>query len=227
MVDFAGVLPGWQFILFLALFFVFFVSGIVTVVVVYSRTRWNFKVVILENVDGRGYVITRRDKARLVAFGDGGEELFFLKKLKKYRIGYGKRIGPKQVAWAIGADGYYYNVTFGNLDDKLREVGILPADRNMRFANASVRKGIETTYGTKNWMDKYGTVLYFGLFLLTLMLFAGVIWYVFDKQVAMMNLNQQNLLTQKEVAELLKETLGAVDNIRSGGSGIVANPGVG
>lgn len=208
-------------ILFIAFVIFFFIVGAAIVAIVYSRKRWPFKVVILENVSGQGFTVTGRDRARQIAFGDGGEEIFLLKKLKKYRVGYGKRIGNKQIAWAIGQDGYWYNFTFENIDKKLLEMGVSPVDRDMRFANASLRKGIENRYNDKSWMDKYGTVLYFGLFVIVVLAFGGVMWFAFDKQAEIAGASLEAIKASKEVMEAASRTLTAVDNIQGGGSGII------
>lgn len=215
-------LVGWQVYLFFALVFFFLTVGGLVTFIILSRMRWPFKVVILENLAGQGYTISKRDKARLISFGDGGEEIFVLKKQKKYKIGYGKRIGKNQIAWAIGQDGYWYNFTFGDLDDKLLELGVMPVDRDMRFATASVRKGIENRYNDRSWMDKYGTILYFGLFIITLIIFGVIMYMAFNKQVEIAKTNAEAIKTSKEVMDVAKQVLSNIDTIKSGGgSGLV------
>lgn len=213
-------LVGWEFVIFAILVLLFLIVAGVTAFIILNRLRWNFKVNILENVAGKGYVIAGKDKARLIAFGDGGEEIFLLKHRKKYRVGYGKRIGTRVIAWAIGQDGYWYNITFGDLDSKLQELGVVPVDRDMRFSTSSLRKGIENRYNEKTWMDKYGTIMYFGLFVLTLLIFGGVMWFAFNKQIQIANINSKSMETTKEVMELAKQVLNNIDNVKNGGSGI-------
>lgn len=156
-------LSNWEFYLLLGMTFLFLLSGAIVAFVILSKRRWPFKVIVLENISGSGYVPTKNDRARLIKFGDGGEEIFYLKRGKKYRVGYGKRIGKNYIAWAIGEDGYWYNITFGNLDKRLAELGVNPVDRDMRFSNASLRKGIENRYDQKTFFDKYGTAITIGV----------------------------------------------------------------
>jgi len=174
--ELTNTFPSWKIILFVFLFFMFiFIGGIIAFVIL-SRLRWPFTVNVLQDIDGSGKLkIVSKDKARLISFGDGGEEIFLLKKSKKYRVAYGKRIGNKAIAWAVADDGYWYNITFQDINKKLMEVGVMPIERDMRLATASIRKGIDHRYDDKNWMDKYGAVLYFGLFLITLLVFAVVV----------------------------------------------------
>lgn len=215
-------LPGWELVLFFVLFGVFIIAGAVTVIIILSRLRWQFRVNILQDVDGSGQLkIIGRDKARPIAFGDGGEEIFLLKKNKKYKVSYGKRIGNKTIAWAVGNDGYWYNISLGDLDKRLMEIGVVPVDRDMRYATASVRKGIEQRYNDKTWMDKYGAIMYFGLFFITMLLFAGVMWFAFNQQIKVSQANAASLETAERIMELAGEVLSAIDNIKQGGgSGI-------
>lgn len=222
MVNIGGVeinLPGWELIIFFVLIFLFLLSGIITAFVISQKLRWPYKVNILENVSGSGYVPTRKDRARLVKFGDGGEEIFLLKRMKKYRTAYGKRIGARTIAWAIGTDGYWYNVTFGDLDKKLLEVGVIPVDRDMRLANSSIRKGIDIDYKQKNFMDKYGTIIAFGMLLMCIMAMGGFIWFAMKQVQEANQANLETTRTSKEVMELARQVLSSLDNIKEG-SGI-------
>jgi hypothetical protein len=218
-------LATWEFTLLLVLIFFFLASAITTAIIILVRLRWRFKVVILEGTASGNTQIVGRDRARLIAVSDGGEELFVLKKRKKYKGATGKRIGKNQVAWMIGDDGYWYNVDFGNFNKSLYEVGLNPLDRNVRLATASMRKLIEKNYGNKSWMEKYGNVLYFGMFMMVILAFAGVMWFAFDKQLQMASATKESVETSKAVMELAKEVLSNIDNIKSGtgGSGLIAS----
>lgn len=215
-------LPGWEWVLFGFLFTVFFIVGIIAAVMIVSRYRWPLTVTILEDTDGSGHMkVSRRDRARSIAFGDSGEEIFLLKKINKFRVGYGKRIGNKAIAWAVSpTDGYWYNVSFGNVDGRLLEMGLNPVDRNIRLATASARKGIENRYDHRGWMDKYGSMVYFGLFFLTMLIFGGVIWYVFEQVKDVIPALADLAKSLKEVAEANRATAIALESIK-GGSGLV------
>lgn len=238
--DYLATLPGWEFVLFIALVFIFFVGTVVTCIIVLHNLRWPFKYVVTEDVSGtNNHQITRRGRARLIAFGDGGEEIFFLKNIKKLRVGYGKRIGPKQIMWSIGGDGYWYNVTLGSIDKKLKEIGVNPVHVAVRLAMASMRKGVDSRYNKLDFMQKYGNVVYFGMFLIALMMFGGVMWFAFDKQADISNIFAQSVEAQNknldtqlaitnkqgEIVNALGEltgqgTLVSTPNTQGGGSGI-------
>lgn len=207
-------------IIFCLIGFALIVSGIIAFYIFY-RMRWNYTFTVFENVAGSGYVPIRSGRCRLIGFGDGGEEIFMLNKPKKWRVAYGKRIGRNKIAWAIGEDGYWYNFTFGNLDKRLTEMGVNPVDRDMRYAYASVRKGIDSRYDRKSFMDKYGTIISFGMLFLCILAMAGFLWVLFNQQAKIAQINNEGLQTAKQVMELAKQVLSNIDTIKSGGSGLV------
>lgn len=212
---------GWEMYIFIGTIMLFFASGLIITLVLLNRYRWKFKVSILENTAGQGYMISKRDRARLISFGDGGEEIFLLKRAKKYRVGYGKRIGQNAIAWAIANDGYWYNITLGDLDKKLMEVGVMPVERDMRFATASLRKGIEDRYNKKGFMEKWGVMIAIGLIVVAIIV-QGVSTYINIKQnVKVSENNLKASETSLKVLEASDKILGKVDNIQSGGSGLV------
>lgn len=206
-------------IIFGIVVFIFFViSGIVLFILLYRR-RWNFRYVVLENIAGTGYSITGRGRCRRMAFGDGGEEIFYLQNSKKWRAAYGKRIGKNQVAWCVGEDGYWYNINFGNLDKRLQELGVEPVDKDMRYAYASIRKGIESRYNQKTFMEKYGTIIAFGMLFLCIIAMGGFMWYTGSQATKISNANAQSLVTADKILTHSDELISHLNNLQTGGSG--------
>ena len=199
-----------------SIFLLFFIVAAVVSFVILNRLRWNWQYV---DIDSNGNII-KRGRARLISFGDGGEEIFFLKGLKKYRVAYGKRIGKNQIAWQFGSDGYPYNISFGQIDKRLLEAGVIPVDRDMRYAYASVRKGIEKRFDDRDFMQKYGTIIAFGMLFLCIIAMAGFLWVGFNGQKDITTAQNEGMKTMKEVLELLKQVLANIDNIKTGGTGI-------
>lgn len=205
-----------DWIILIGLFTLFFISGIVTTVIIFYRKRWNYRYVVLENVGGNKFTISRRGKCRLMSFGDGGEEIFYLREIKKWRVAYGKRIGKNQIMWVVGQDGYWYNSDFADFDAKLLKIGVMPIDRDMRYAYASVRKGINDRYDKKNFMDKYGTVIAFGMLFLCIIAMVGFMWFNFSQQKKIIIASNEGILASKDVTVLAKETLTQINLIKSG-----------
>lgn len=214
-------LEGWQLILFFAFVFLFLMAGAIITFVILSKRRWPFSVVVLENVAGKDLVVSLRDKARLVSFGDGGEEIFLLKRAKKYRVGYGKRIGHKQIAFVIAEDGYWYNIKFPDFNKKLLELGVMPVNNEVRLVNASIRKGISDTYKQKNFLEKYGVFIAIGMIIIAILV-QGVSTYITNKQNLKISENNAKASeTSVKVLESVDRILGKVDTIQSGGTGLV------
>ena len=210
---------GW--IIFFIFAFIFFVaSGIVTFIIL-NRLRWNYQWILLEELPNGKSQISKKGRARLMSFGDGGEEIFFLKNLKRWRVAYGKRIAKNQVAWGLGQDGYWYNVDFGAIDKRLQEAGVYPVDRDMRYAYASARKGIANRYDKKNFMDKYGTLIAFGMLGLCILAMCVFAWLNYNGQQKLATINNEGLTTSKAVMDEAANVLNGVANLKTGGSGTV------
>lgn len=211
----AAQLPGWEMVLFIALVIVFLIVGGIVTFVILSRMRWPLSYVVLEDVAGKGYSVSRKGKCRIIGFGDGGEEILLLKYINKYRIGYGKRIGTKQIAWAIGEDGLWYQSSFGDLNKTLREVGILPTSVNIRLAMSAVRKGLEKRLEPQDWMAKYGAIVGMGLLFLMLLVAGGMMWYSTQQQVKIAQTNAAAINSSFGTQQATQKTLSLIDNVLS------------
>lgn len=218
---------SWAWVIGIGLFLFFF--SIATGVTIYllSRLKWNYNWVLLQEQPNGISEVVKRGKCRLLAFGDGGEEIFYLKGINKWKVAYGKRISSKfnQVAWAQGQDGYWYNTSFGPIDKKLMEVGVYPVDRDMRYAYASARKGLDRDYDKKSFMEKYGQLISIGIvavLILGMCAFSYIMWNGFNKYTTQntestkKNIEIQNALADKQDILLTK-----MDRMLTGGSGAI------
>lgn len=225
-------LPGWQSVLFVVLVIAFLLVGGIITIVILSRMRWPLSYVVLEDIAGRGFNITRKGKCRLIGFGNGGEEIVLLKHTNKLRVGYGKRIGTKQIGWAVGEDGLWYQFNFGDLNKTLRELGIMPVSVNVRLGMSSVRKGLDKRYEEGDWFDKYGKILEFGLLIIAICILTFAVVKNSKAQIETARINSEVVNTSLKVQEANQKTMSAIDEILSrinlnsnviGGSGLVPN----
>ena len=200
----------WIVVICLFIFF-FIIAGAGAFIALY-RVRWPWKWEKYEDVNGQT-IRTAKGRMRLIPFGDGGEEVFFLKNIKKYKVAYGKRIGQKLVAWFVPQNGYWYNATFGNIDKKLMEIGVFPVDRDMRMANSMVRKGIDTRYYKQTFMDKYGVMISFGLLFFCIIAMCGFLWIGFNGQKQVANINA------KVMTDAVPKVLDKLDSILTRANG--------
>ncbi len=177
--------------------------------------KFNKTITILEDVAGSDDLEpVGKDKAMTVKTGKGGLEVLFLKKRKVYRGAYGKRMGKRAYYFAIGPDGYWYNITLGSLSKGLDKVHINPTSVNMRYQNESLMEIIKDRYEAPNFWEKYGVMItYMAFFMLVAIMF----WLYFDsfKELSPSLLESAKVL--KETSQELKKVAGALDSLKGSG----------
>lgn len=186
----------------------------------YAFFQWkvyNKTVVVFENIAGKGYVVTFKDKARLVKFGKTGEEVLFLKKKKLYRTAYGRKMGNNQYWFAIGQDGLWYNFVLGDLDAKKEMLDIEPVDRDVRMTYVAMGKLVDEKFkDKKSFMEEYGPYLINGI--VVIMVIAGM-WFLIDKtgkNLEESELRQQDMLkTQTDLASTNQKIVASLENMVS------------
>lgn len=198
--------------------FLLFIIGAVIIYFWFINRLYNKKIIVFENISGQGYQPTIRDTARLVSIGDGGEELLFLKKKKVYRTAYGKKMGKNTYWFSVGQDGYWYNCVLGDLDAKMGMLDIEPIDRDMRYMHVAVRKNIQERYRKIKFMEKYGTIVFNGIFLIIMLVGLGFLLNQMTENAQVIN---EGLKISKSIMQSNAEVLASLDNICTGGSGIV------
>lgn len=157
---------------------IFALVGCIIVWLIYQRRTYNKKIIVFENIAGQGYQNTGKDYARVVKCGDTGEELLYLRKRRVYRTAYGRKMGKNTYWFAIGQDGYWYNVILGDLDAKMGMLDIEPIDRDMRMMYVAIGRNIKDRYKKESFMQKYGTFVLSSIFLLIMII---AIWLLMSK----------------------------------------------
>lgn len=170
--------------------------------------RWPFIATLCEERPPFGTIIVARDRARYVSLTDTGEEIYFLRNAKKFRLSHGKFIGTKAIMWVKSKrDGYWYNCSLGNVDKKLLELGVIPTSRTARLEQAAMRKNITGRFeNEKDFMEKWGQTIGIGLILITIII-AGISQYMLYDKAA------ETKSVDLETAKLNKEVLDRLDRI--------------
>lgn len=163
-------------ILLIILFLI--ILGVVTIFLVIHYRVYRYKIIVFEDIAGQGYQPVLRDRARLVKIGDGGEEVLFLRKKRVYRSAYNRKMGRNTLWFAVGPDGYWYNIVLGDLDAKMGVLDVQPVDRDLRYGNVTVRKTITERYRKVSFFEKYGVVLMSTLAIIIIII--GM-WFLLDK----------------------------------------------
>jgi len=184
----------------------------------WDKRRYKYKIEIYENLGGTRYVKTGIDLARIQKVGDQGEEILVLKKRKKIVTSYNRKMGDNLIWFAVGQDGYWYNVTLGDLDSKQGMLDIEPIDRDMRYSHTAIRKNYNDRYNKPKFMDKYGSIIMLGIFLIIIIIGVG---YLINRLAGVATSLNQPIQTLTELTKLNKEIITGLDNVCSG-SGIKA-----
>jgi len=211
----AGLGTGmmWMFIVFLALC----VGGVIFYFI-WDWLSYKKKIVLFENLGGRQYVMSGTDRAKVIRVGDGGEEILKLKKRKCFRTAYGRKMAKNTYWFAVGQDGYWYNIVLGDLDAKKGELDIEPIDRDMRYMHVAIRKNIQQRYHKEKFMDKYGVWLMSGIFLLIMI---GGLWFLIDKMAEISSSNAGVLDATGKLVSKSADLITAIERMQTGGSGLV------
>ena len=203
----------WVFVLFLMVI----VMGVI-IWLVYQWRIYNIRVIDWEFNQSGGWR-RRKDKARLLKVGDGGEEIMLLKRKKQLRGAYGRKMAPNEYWFARGQDGYFYNIVLGDIDAKMGMLDIEPIDRDMRYMHVAVRKNAADRYTKQSFLDKYGTFIAGALILIILL--AGT-WFNLDKQAENIAAGSQVQQSTNELVQAQERILTSLDNILNGGQGLQA-----
>lgn len=196
----------------------FILAGCIIMYMVLMNKKFNKKIIKFENISGQGYQPVGKDRARLVKIGDGGEEILYFRKEKTYRTAYGKKMGTNTYWFSKGQDGYWYNVLLGDLDAKKGMLDIEPVDRDMRYMHVAIRKNITERYRKIGFMEKFGSLMINGLFLIIMLV---GLWLLIDQIGELMNQAIQAMKAAEGTTELIKQALASVDATCSGGTGLV------
>lgn len=209
--NFGGLALGLTFIG--ALILILLVFGAILVFIL-TQSKYKIKIVAFENT-GEGFLPTIKDRAKIVKAGQSGEVMLYLRKSKTYRVAYGKRMGKNTYWFAVGDDGYWYNITLEGIDDNFKRLNIKPIQSDMRYAYASMMKLIGERYNVETFWQKYGGMI-IGITGLAVVIILN--WLLFREYVTVTNGLNAAVEASKELIEASRELLGAANNAR--GSGI-------
>jgi len=196
----------------------FVIAGCVIMYIFLMNKKFNKKIIKFENISGQGYQVVGKDRARFIKIGSGGEEILFFRKEKTYRTAYGKKMGKNTYWFAKGQDGYWYNVLLGDLDAKKGMLDIEPVDRDMRYMHVAIRKNITERYRKIGFMEKFGSILVNGVFLIIMLI---GLWLMLDQIGELVQQLISTSAANEKTLELITNALGKVDTMNSGGTGIV------
>lgn len=215
-VNFSNAFGGtWTYVLIALLVFM----SIALLLWLYmTNKKYKYKIVLFENIGGQGYKVALKDRARIIKVGDGGEEILYLRKQKTFKAAYGRKMGKNTYWFAVGQDGYWYNFLLGDLDAKMNMLDIEPIDRDMRYMHVAIRKNIQERYRRETFMQKYGTIMINGIFLIIMII---ALWLLIDQIGELIGQATSAVEAAGKMIDPAVKALAKADTICAGGSGIV------
>lgn len=217
-VDVSGFLSGtW---LYIAVVFFIGLILIVGVAVMLFMMTYNRKVILFENISGRGYQPILRTRARIIKVGTSGVEVLKTLKGREIITAYGRRMGKNSYWFAKAHDGYWYNIILGDLDVRLNMLDIEPVDKDVRMFHAARNKLTESSYGEqKGWIEKYAPSV---ILLFTVIVLMVGLYVVAGKISEGQETTAQAAEINQETIKIANDVLSKIDSIKRGGeSGIV------
>ena len=222
-----GVLPevslasvgNFAFIAILTVVIIIIVGGFVALWAIWyiTKKKFNKTIKIFEKIDGR-YKPTITDKAMERKMGDGGDTVFYLKKLKKIVPTPSIQTGINTFWFAKREDGELINIGMEDIDLTMREAKVNYLDKETRYARASLQKINKDRYNKETFWAKYGrdilTVVFIVIVSVMLLLIAS-------KMVALIGAVNDGIEKYSMVTEQISKLLGSIDNICSN-SGVVS-----
>ena len=205
-------------ILYISLFVFLTIFGAAAVALLLFFKTYNKKVVLFDDISGQGYQPVLKTRARTIRVDKtSGEELLKTLAGKIYLSAYGRKMGKNTYWFAKGPDGYFYNVTLGDLDTKMGVLDIEPVDRDVRMFHVALNRLAHQEYGKKN---KLPTIMVgIGVFLALVILLIGM-YMVAGRFIEAANSLASTASTNQEVLKGLNDVLKALANIKSQ-SGVV------
>jgi len=175
-IDLTGFLSSsWIYVFVISLFGIILLAG---VFIFFFFTTYKRKIVLFENISGKGYQPVFKSRARGVKLGSGGEEILKTLFGGHFISAYGRKMGKNTYWYCKGQDGYWYNCLLGDLDTKQAMLDIEPVDRDVRMFHVALDRLSHQTYGKNSFMEKYGGHVFLFLFLVVLIL---GIWFIVGK----------------------------------------------
>ena len=210
---------GSAFVSMIAWLILIAVSIVIIVIIgfmIVNRRNYRNKIVIFEKINGR-FVDTGKDKAMEIKFGDLGGKLFYLKKHKKYLPPPRLQSGQRKFYYFIKEDGDWINFELSDFDEQMRQSKAHFLDKEMRYANVGIRKGLAERYKKVTWKEYLPIIVSVGFIVLI-----GILtWLLFDRWIELAGTTNDGVKVAGEIMDKANTMLGAIDRVCSGGSGII------
>lgn len=191
------------------------ISGVITYFIVLKK-QYKLTINIFERIDGR-FIFTKKDKAKKIPIGKGGDEAIMLRKHKKMLPMPTMQTGINIYWYFISDDGEWINFAPGDFDEDRLKMGAQMLDKEMRYARTSLQYMQKERYdGAPTFMQKYGGLIAYTILIL---ITAVGLWLILGRFSEIMGATDTAIDKAGELLEQSRRILGTVDAVK-GGSGI-------
>lgn len=200
---------------------VILVAIIVIIIFAYFliNKRYKYKIIIFEKINNR-FEPSRRDRGAIIPMsGGGGDTVLYLRKHKKYLPTPEIQTGRRVYWFAIREDGEWFNIGIENIDEKFREVGAKFLHQEMRYARTQLMAKIKERYDKPSFWAQYAGIIVNVAAITIIMVF---LFLIVGRLLEIMGSVNGAMAVSKDILVETRQLIGSLDNLKSGGSGIVA-----
>jgi len=182
------------------------------------RYLFNKKLVIFEKIGGQ-IQVSKRDAAREIRLGQAGDTAFVTRRTRK-TLPRGDIQTGKNIYWYfIRGDGEWINFGIEDIDEVMKTMGAKFVDKDMRYARLGLQKNFERRFQKVTFWDKYGAWIMWTTYLLV----TGIMtWLLFDKFIDLAGEVSNIVDSADRIMERSEQVLVSLDNVCTGGTGLVS-----
>lgn len=207
-----GVSSTFFWITLLIIIFFFLIIGGVGIILLIRYLQFNKKIQIWEERNNQMEYIGK-DRAKEIKYNIYGDTVFVLKKRKKFLPRGEIKSGRNVYLYCIREDGEWVNFSLESVNQKLKDAGVKFIHPDMRAFKSGTAKIIKDSYQKKSFLKEWAPIIVPIIFFVIV----GIaLYFVVDRIVASENNLLEMTKASKEVMQLAKEVLTAVNNIKSG-----------
>ena len=180
--------------------------------------KYNKIITIFEKVGGE-FVPIGKDRGMEVRYSNAGDTITYLRKRKRYIPNPQIQTGKRQYWFYVRSDDELINFGLSDLNEEGEKAGAFFLDKEMRYSRTQIQKGLKDRYESPSIWAKYGIYI---ISFSYVALIGVMVWLLFDKWVDLAQATAGAVDTAAVVLDRVDQILGSMDNVCSGGSGLVA-----
>lgn len=193
------------------------IAGGIAYLLVHKK-KYKNQIVVFKKIGGQ-FKPAIRDRAMEMKHGTDGTTIFYLKRLKKIIPTPSMQVDTNMYYFFERADGEWINFLPGDFDEQSKRMGAHFLDKEMRHVRLALESNLSNRLEKKpTWLAEHWTMIA-GIGFIAII---GVMTFLlFDKWIELAAVTNAGVENAGDVMSKVSDILGAMDNICTGGSGIV------